>query len=155
MPWRCRPALRGSSSALSWLGAIRPTSANDAFDSALWETFVSTTLGLEVPTLAALPRLHTKKSQKCTENHGNEKSKCDLYGLRYRLCRGGFFCSGYRFLIGKVLRFFGYRFLIGKVLRFFSLKFRSLGGLVAESILTFTPEYQETSTIHCRVKASY
>ena len=32
---------------LSWLGAIRPTSANDAFDPALWETFVSTTLGLE------------------------------------------------------------------------------------------------------------
>ncbi len=29
---------------LSWL-AIRPTSANDAFDPALWETFVSTTLG--------------------------------------------------------------------------------------------------------------
>jgi len=25
---------------LSWLGAIRPTSANDAFDPALWETFV-------------------------------------------------------------------------------------------------------------------
>jgi hypothetical protein len=38
---------------LSWLGAIRPTSAKDAFDPALWETFVSTTLGLEVPTLAA------------------------------------------------------------------------------------------------------
>ena len=63
-----------------------------------------------------------KKSQKCTENHGNEKSKCDLYGLRYRLCQGGFFCSGYRSLIGKVLRFF-------------SLKFRSLGRFVAESIL--------------------
>jgi hypothetical protein len=43
---------------LSWLGAIRPTSANDAFDSALWETFASTTQGLEVPILAALPRLH-------------------------------------------------------------------------------------------------
>ena len=42
----------------SWLCAFRPTSANDAFDPALWETFVSTTLGLEVPTLAALPRLH-------------------------------------------------------------------------------------------------
>jgi hypothetical protein len=27
---------------LSWLGAIKPTSANDAFDPALWETFVST-----------------------------------------------------------------------------------------------------------------
>jgi hypothetical protein len=63
-----------------------------------------------------------KKSQKSTENRGNEKSKCDLYGLGYRLCRGGFFCSGYRSLIGKVLRFF-------------SLKFRSLGGFLAESIL--------------------
>ena len=42
---------------LSWLGTIRPTSANDAFDPALCETFVSTTLGLEVPILAALPRL--------------------------------------------------------------------------------------------------
>jgi hypothetical protein len=27
---------------LSWLGTIRPTSANDAFDPALRETFVST-----------------------------------------------------------------------------------------------------------------
>jgi hypothetical protein len=63
-----------------------------------------------------------KKSQKSTENRGNEKPKCDLYGLEYRLCRGGFFCSGYRSLIGKVLRFF-------------SLKFRSLGGFLAESIL--------------------
>ena len=43
---------------LSWLGTIRPTSANDAFDPALWETFISTTLGLEVLILAALPHLH-------------------------------------------------------------------------------------------------
>jgi hypothetical protein len=42
---------------LSWLGTIRSTSANDAFDPAIWETFVSTTLGLEVPILDALPRL--------------------------------------------------------------------------------------------------
>jgi hypothetical protein len=41
---------------LSWLGTIRPTSANDAFDPVLWETFVSTTLGLEVPVLSSLPR---------------------------------------------------------------------------------------------------
>ena len=27
----------------SWLGTIRPTSANDAFDPALWETFFTTT----------------------------------------------------------------------------------------------------------------
>ena len=36
---------------LSWLGAIRPTSANDAFDPALWETFVSTTLFWRSPSL--------------------------------------------------------------------------------------------------------
>ena len=67
-----------------------------------------------------------KKSQKSSENRGNEKSKCDRYGLRYTCAGGGFFCSGYRSLIGKVLRFF-------------SLKFRSLGGLVAESILEWIP----------------
>ena len=48
---------------LSWLGTIRPTSANDAFDPALWETFVSTTLGLEVPILAALPRLNNSPAR--------------------------------------------------------------------------------------------
>jgi len=51
--------------AHSWLGTIRPTSANDVFDPALWETFVSTTLGLEVPILAALPRLHNSPLAKC------------------------------------------------------------------------------------------
>ena len=44
-----------------------------------------------------------------------------LYGVRYRLCRGGFFCSGYRSLIGKVLRFFSLsslgRFLVESNLR--------------------------------------
>jgi hypothetical protein len=34
---------------MAWLGAIRPTTANDAFDPALWETFVSTTLGVGHP----------------------------------------------------------------------------------------------------------
>ena len=48
-----------------WLGAIRPTSANDAFDPALWETFVSTTLGLEVPVLSSLPRLNNRPLAKC------------------------------------------------------------------------------------------
>ena len=40
---------------LSWLGTIRPTSANDAFDPALWETFVSTTLGLELTQVQPRP----------------------------------------------------------------------------------------------------
>jgi hypothetical protein len=70
---------------LSWLGAIRPTSANDAFDSALWETFVSTTLGLEVPTLAALPRLHNSPLAKCgckkfcMDFHGDHTSTCTAH----------------------------------------------------------------------------
>ena len=54
-----------SSKPLSWLGTIRPTSANDAFDPALWETFVSTTLGLGVPVLSSLPRLHNSALAKC------------------------------------------------------------------------------------------
>jgi hypothetical protein len=41
---------------LSWLGTLRPTTTNDAWDQQLWETFVCTTLGLEVPVLASLPR---------------------------------------------------------------------------------------------------
>jgi len=57
-----------------------------------------------------------KKSQKSSENRGNEKSKCDLY-----CAGGGFFCSGYRSLIGKVLRFFSLsslgRFLVESILR--------------------------------------
>ena len=40
---------------LSWLGTIRPTSANDAFDPG-GRRFVSTTLSLEVPVLYSLPR---------------------------------------------------------------------------------------------------
>jgi hypothetical protein len=67
---------------LSWLGTIRPTSANDAFDPALWETFVSTTLGLGVPILAALPRLNNTPLAKCgckkfcMDFHGDHTSTC-------------------------------------------------------------------------------
>ena len=43
---------------MSWLGAIRPISAIDAIDPALCATFVSTTLGLGVPVLSSLPRVH-------------------------------------------------------------------------------------------------
>ena len=67
---------------MAWLGTIRPTTANDAFDPALWETFVSTMLGLEVPTLAALPRLHNSQLAKCCckkfcmDLHGDHTSTC-------------------------------------------------------------------------------
>jgi hypothetical protein len=56
--------------------------ANDAFDPALWETFVSTTLGLEVPILAALPRLNNSPLAKCgckkfcMDFHGDHTSTC-------------------------------------------------------------------------------
>ena len=67
---------------MAWLGAIRPTTANDAFDPALWETFVSTTLGLEVPTLAALPSLHNNPLAKC----GCKKFCMDLHGDHTSTC---------------------------------------------------------------------
>ena len=47
---------------------MRPTSANDsvdAFDAALWTTFVSTTLGLEVPVLSSLPRRNNSPLAQC------------------------------------------------------------------------------------------
>jgi hypothetical protein len=69
---------------LSWIGAIRPTSVNDAFDPALWETFISTTLGLEVPTLAALPRLHNCPLAKC----GCKKFCMDFHGYHTSTCTG-------------------------------------------------------------------
>ncbi len=67
---------------MAWLGDIRPTSPNDAFDPALWETFVSTTLGLEVPTLAAHPRLHNSPLAKC----GCKKFCMDLHGDHTSTC---------------------------------------------------------------------
>ena len=36
---------------LSWIGTLRPTTVNDAWDPALWQTFFYSTLGLEVPAL--------------------------------------------------------------------------------------------------------
>jgi hypothetical protein len=61
---------------LSWLGTIRPTSAHDAVDPALWTTFVSTTLGLEVPVLSSLPRRNNSPLAQC----GCKKHGLDLYG---------------------------------------------------------------------------
>ena len=40
---------------LSWLGTLRSSSATDAFDQPLWETFFPSTMGLEVPVLFSLP----------------------------------------------------------------------------------------------------
>jgi hypothetical protein len=54
---------------LSWLGTLRPTSANGAFDPALWETFV-------LPcSLSSLPRLNNSSLAKC----GCKKYVMDLH----------------------------------------------------------------------------
>jgi len=67
---------------LSWLGALRPTTANDAWDQPLWETFVCTTLGLEVPVLASLPRRNQRAPALC----GCKKHGMDLYGDHTSTC---------------------------------------------------------------------
>ena len=61
---------------LSRLGTLRPTTANDAWDQPLWETFVCTTLGLEVTVLASLPRRNQRAPALC----GCKKHGMDLYG---------------------------------------------------------------------------
>jgi hypothetical protein len=67
---------------LSWLGTLRPTTANDAWDQPLWETFVCTTLGLEVPVLASLPRRNQRSPALfCCKKHG-----MDLYGDHTSTC---------------------------------------------------------------------
>ncbi len=60
---------------LSWLGTLRPTKVNDAWDQPLWETFVCMTLRLEVPVLASLPRRNQRSPALC----GCKKHGMDLY----------------------------------------------------------------------------
>jgi hypothetical protein len=67
---------------LSWLGTILPSSGTDAFDPALWVTFVSTTLGLEVPVLSSLPRHHNNPLAKC----GCKKHCMDLHSDHTSTC---------------------------------------------------------------------
>ena len=70
---------------LSWLGTIRPSSANDAFDKNIWATFVSMTLGLVVPSLSSIPSHHTNPLAKCgckkhcMDFHGDHTSTCTAH----------------------------------------------------------------------------
>jgi hypothetical protein len=70
---------------LSWLGTIRPSSSNDAFDPNLWATFVSTTQGWEVPVLSSPPRHHNNPLAKCgckkhcMDFHGDHTSTCTAH----------------------------------------------------------------------------
>jgi hypothetical protein len=50
---------------LSWLGTLRSSSATDAFDQPLCETFFTSTVGLEVPVLSSLSRHHNSPLAKC------------------------------------------------------------------------------------------
>ena len=67
---------------LSWLGNLRPTTANDAWDQPLWETFVSTTLGLEVQVLVSLPL----RNQHATVLCSCKKHWIDLFGNHTSTC---------------------------------------------------------------------
>jgi hypothetical protein len=70
---------------LSWLGTIGPLSVNDVFDSNLWATFVSTTIGLVVPSLSSLSLHHNNPLAKCgckkhyMNFHGDHTSTCTAY----------------------------------------------------------------------------
>jgi hypothetical protein len=70
---------------LSWPGTLRPSSATDAFDLPLWETFFTSTVGLEVPVLSSLPRHHKSPLAKCgcknhaMDFHGGHTSTCTAH----------------------------------------------------------------------------
>ena len=53
-----------------------------AWDQPLWETFVCTTLGLEVPVLTSLPRRNQRAPALC----GCKKHGMDLYGDHTSTC---------------------------------------------------------------------
>ncbi len=86
MPWRSKLTTPRPASLhwkpLSWLGTLRPTTANDVWDQPLWESFVCTTLGLEVPVLASLPRRNQRAPALC----GCKKHGMDLFGDRTSTC---------------------------------------------------------------------
>jgi hypothetical protein len=83
---------------LSWLGAIRPTSANDAFDPALWTTsrptLVSTTLGVEDPVLSSLPRRNNSPHAQCSckkhamDFHGDPPAPAQLTQVQTKRTTG-------------------------------------------------------------------
>ena len=64
-----------------WLGTLRPTTANAVWDQLL-KTFVCSTLGLEVPELASLPRRNNSSLAQC----GCKKHGMDLHGGHTSTC---------------------------------------------------------------------
>jgi hypothetical protein len=67
------------------LRTIPPTSANDAFDQELWETFVTTAPGLKFPVLASLTHHnHTPPTNCGTGGLGAAQDGASRHdGLRY------------------------------------------------------------------------
>ena len=51
--------------SLSWRGPLWPTTVDDAWAPAIWQTFFTSPLGLEVPVLSSLPRHHNLPAAKC------------------------------------------------------------------------------------------
>ena len=70
---------------MSWLGTLRPTTVDDAWAPASWQTFFTSTLGLEVPVLSSLPRHHNLPAAKCgckkflLDTHGDHISTCTAH----------------------------------------------------------------------------
>ena len=68
---------------LSWLETLRPTIANDAWDQPLWD--ICTTLGLEVPVRASVPRRNNSSLAQCSckkhglDLHGDQTSTCTAH----------------------------------------------------------------------------
>ena len=67
---------------MSWLGSLRPTTVDDAWAPAIWQTFFTSTLGLEVPVLSFLPRHHNLPAAKC----GCKKFLLDVHGDHISTC---------------------------------------------------------------------
>ena len=70
---------------MSWLGTLRPTTVDDAWAPAIWQTFFTSTLGLEVPVLSSLPRQNNLPAAKCgckkflLDTHGDHISTCTAH----------------------------------------------------------------------------
>ena len=63
------------------------TLLDDAWAPAIWQTFFTSTLGLEVPVLSSLPRHHNLPAAKCgckkflLDTHGDHISTCTAHAL--------------------------------------------------------------------------
>ena len=68
---------------MSWLGTLRPTTVDDAWAPAIWQTFFTSTFGLEVPVLSSLLwwRLREHGPARRRRCRGNSARAHDLGGV--------------------------------------------------------------------------